>query len=248
MHKNTRHGPSVHRCSNQWLIEFTAAWACWAEPGEHPWRVFRGPPGLLNQHRVDQPLIAMATRTERALIYGGHTKYCKRSPLSWSITRLQAHSDAHTRARSRTCVGLPVPFFSIQSGGRWCEAGARSLRQRSSAACHASVAEDSARQTGPDPAAGSGREPWAQARQTEQYVWAQRGDFLCLTTSTPKKKKKYENPLILPNTAVLFCAVCGQEMFLALCDIKNHSGKDWGPERLEQLGKQTTQLSQQEGR
>lgn len=58
-----------------------------------------------------------------------------------SHTLASVHSTACTRAHEHAW-GILRLSFSIQSGGRWREAGARSPRQRSSAACHAPAVKD----------------------------------------------------------------------------------------------------------
>lgn len=59
-------------------------------PGERSLKsihgVFRGPPCLLNQPRVDQEVIAIATGKARGLIYNGHKEYCKCISVSYTIT------------------------------------------------------------------------------------------------------------------------------------------------------------------
>lgn len=60
------------------------------KPGERRLKsihsVFKGPPGLLNQPRVDQEVIAIATGKARGLIYNGHKEYCKCILVSYAIT------------------------------------------------------------------------------------------------------------------------------------------------------------------
>lgn len=74
------------------------------EPKKHPWRVFRGLQGPLNQHRVDQEVIAIVMGKRRSLIYGGLTSSCK--------CLVSNHTHRHTAGFPLLCLQLTMTVLS----------------------------------------------------------------------------------------------------------------------------------------